>query len=858
MLSTTPIKGGASGAAQYYETSERGGEYYENGHDRPGEWAGSGAATLGLSGQLSAGQLEALLSGHHPGTGEALAGNAGPEHRPGYDLTFSAPKSVSAIWAIADGETRARLEQAHQQAIRAALEMGEQTGLTVARHGKAGHERIPTAEGAGAVFALYQHGTSRAGDPDLHTHAVLASMDASGRSIDLDTRQKLMIGAGYRVELAAQLAEMGYQIERDRTSFEIAGVSRDLQEQWSTRRAEITAALSERGVSGAKAAEVAALATRSEKQHHTPEQLAQQWAEQAAAHGLTAETARPEALAELAAQQQTEHEPAEPITPARLLAQLTERASTITEPQLIAAALQAQQGQAASLAKARAFVEACKSEAVQLIDRHNQIRYTTREMLQIEQGIAASAQRRAAESNHVIDPARVEQIAAKMGMREEQKQATLHMTGTGGISAVEGMAGAGKTYALAGVRELYDSEGYTVRGAALAGKAADGLQQEAGIPSQTLHSLLADLDSGRDRLTEKTVLVIDEAGMIGSRQYAALLYQAEAAGAKIIAVGDTQQLQPIDAGGAQRAIVNEIGAAEMREIRRQHDEIDRQTVHQFARGEAAQALQTQREQGRLHVHDDRRELMQQIAQGWHTTHDPARPGESLMIAGTRRDVAQLNAEARALQAQAGALTGPAITNNGAEFQAGDRMIFKRNDREIGIKNGTLATIEKIEYTAVGITIHAQTDSGKIVQFDPQQYEHYQHGYAVTAHASQGVTVDRAYLLYGQMTDREWAYVANSRARIETHAYADTLTAETLERDASRSRQKELSLDHEIVERRHEGQQHEQTNEQEREIDGDHQPHTIDEPEKNAAHEHEPVHEHEVEADAELDFEIEME
>uniref|UniRef100_UPI003AF896A4 AAA family ATPase n=1 Tax=Thiolapillus sp. TaxID=2017437 RepID=UPI003AF896A4 len=317
-----------------------------------------------------------------------------------------------------------------------------------------------------------------------------------------------------------------------------------------------------------------------------------------------------------------------------------------------------------------------------------------------------------------------------------------------------------------------------------------GLQEGSGIDSQTLHSLLRELDEGQKQLQENMVVVVDEAGMIGSRQLDALMQHADDAGAKVVLVGDSRQLQPIDAGGAFRLIQEETGAAELKDIRRQKSDWHREAVHQFANGEAGQALRQFDERGLVHVEKGHEQAVKRLAQNYLDDFDPARPGETLMIAGTRRDVVLLNRAARDQLIERGDLDNSnAVKLEGREYCAGDRILFTRNSKQLDVKNGDLATLTQIEQTADGILFHAETDAGKQVSWNANDYEHFQHGYAVTAHKSQGVTVDHAHvLIHDGMSDREWSYVATSRSRDATHLYTTTDTYQEAARSMSRSRQ----------------------------------------------------------------------
>jgi len=771
-------------------------DYYSESGNAPGRWIGKGAEALNLS-EYRREDFEAVLAGRRPGNGEQLARVGGTgARRPGYDLTFSAPKSVSALWAMADAGRRAEIEAAQAKATEAALLYIEQN-LLHARRGKGGIE----TEAAQMIAATFQHGTSRAGDPDLHTHCIIANLarrpDGTFGAIEAAEifRHKMMLGAIYRAELAQQLHKLGYQIEADRDSFKVAGVPDSLCKRWSSRRAQIEEALEQRNASSAKAAEIAALSTRSSKQATNRAELLERWKSEAAEHGFSAESVR-----DIAREPQQQKE----IDTAAILRKLTQKQSTFQRRDIIRALAVEAQTAGGGLARAEMLADKLlhDQEIVRLRGPDGSIRYTTREMRQIEQNMIDSAAGRQGETAHtlreqiVVTALRKFEAENGFALSDEQQKAVRHITQkSDGVTLVQGGAGTGKSTMLQAAQLAWESAGFNVRGAALAGKAADGLQQSAGISSQTLHSLLHDLATGKDALSNRDILVIDEAGMIGSRQMSALLDHAREAGAKVVLVGDARQLQAIDAGGAFKALQSAIGAAELHDIRRQKSQTDREMVDALATGRASEALEALQAAGRLHAAPDKTEAMQAMVNHWATERDPAQPGESLMLAGTRAEVRTLNELARAEMRKAGYAWGVEVEVNGLRLAEGDRVLFTRNNKALGVKNGTLGTLQRIEHHKKGFYLHIKTDDGQAVRVDPQQYEHLQHGYAISVHKSQGATVNQAYVLANEgMTDKEWMYVAGSRHRESLNIYADQDTAADLEALIERSRQKCTSLD----------------------------------------------------------------
>ncbi|WP_454675917.1 Ti-type conjugative transfer relaxase TraA [Achromobacter pestifer] len=431
-------------------------------------------------------------------------------------------------------------------------------------------------------------------------------------------------------------------------------------------------------------------------------------------------------------------------------------------------------------------------------DRGNAV-LTTRQMQELERTMLEGSAARRGEGKHPVDMSRVAQIAAKHGLTEEQADAMCHLSGADGVSLVVGMAGTGKSTMMKAAKEVWREAGYKVRGAALAGKAADGLEEGSGIKSQTVHSLLLALDKGRIKLDSKTILCVDEAGMLSSNLTSRLAVHANRAGAKLAMIGDDRQLQPIEAGGAFKALKDELGAAKLTQIFRQRDEWARDAVHAFADGDSGKAIAAYAERGLVGVGADADDTKTRLVADWNSQRvDDGRT--SIILAGMRKDVRDLNELARAERVQAGEIEpGETVqTEQGKrDFAKGDRILFLKNDKRVGVKNGQLGTIEKIEREGGGHLLTVRRDSGEQVAFNTADYDRVDHGYATTVHKAQGVTVDRAYVLTGKMHDRELSYVSMSRSRQETRLYVDASKyklAAAVAQQMDRSNQKGTSLD----------------------------------------------------------------
>ena len=432
--------------------------------------------------------------------------------------------------------------------------------------------------------------------------------------------------------------------------------------------------------------------------------------------------------------------------------------------------------------------------------------FTTREILRIEYDMAQSAQvlskrRGFAVSDRAVAAA-IESVETKdlrkaFRLDPEQVDAVRYVTQDNGIAAVVGLAGAGKSTLLAAARVAWESDGRRVIGAALAGKAAEGLEDSFGIKSRTLASWELAWAGGHDGLGRGDVLVIDEAGMVSSQQMARALKIAEKAQAKIVLVGDAMQLQPIQAGAAFRAIAERIGFAELAGVRRQRERWARHASRLFARGKVEEGLDAYAQQGRVveaesrsagverivaDWTDARRDLLQKSAAAEHPVR--LRGDELLVLAHTNDDVRSLNNSLRKVMINEGALTGARTfqTARGLrEFAAGDRMIFLENARfleprakHLGpqyVKNGMLGTVVSTGNKRGAALLSVRLDNGRDVVISEDSYRNIDHGYAATIHKSQGSTVDRTFVLATGMMDQHLTYVAMTRHRNRADLYA---------------------------------------------------------------------------------------
>ncbi|WP_296081836.1 Ti-type conjugative transfer relaxase TraA [uncultured Agrobacterium sp.] len=426
-------------------------------------------------------------------------------------------------------------------------------------------------------------------------------------------------------------------------------------------------------------------------------------------------------------------------------------------------------------------------------------KYTTRELLRLEAEMANRAIWLSQQSSHGVRPTALEATFGRhQRLSEEQKTAIEHVAGGARIAAVIGRAGAGKTTMMKAAREAWEAAGYRVVGGALAGKAAEGLEKEAGIVSRTLSSWELRWSQGRGQLDDRTVFVLDEAGMVSSRQMATFVEAVTKAGAKLVLVGDPEQLQPIEAGSAFRAIADRIGYAELETIYRQREQWMRDASLDLARGHVGKAVSAYQSNGKMIGFELKADAVTNLIADWNRDYDPVK--STLILAHLRRDVRMLNELARTKLIERGIIEhgSPFKTADGVRsFAAGDQIVFLKNEGSIGVKNGMLGKVVEAGPGRL-VSVIGEGEHLRQVIVEQRFYNNVDHGYATTVHKSQGATVDRVKVLASLSLDRHLTYVAMTRHREDLGVYYGSRSfaeAGGLVEILSRRNSKETTLDY---------------------------------------------------------------
>jgi conjugative relaxase-like TrwC/TraI family protein len=795
----------ALGQQSYYEKQVAHGrdDYYTGRGEAPGEWAGAGAHELGLAGRVEAGQFNALLEGRDPRALEERlrAMNSEPEVA-ALDLTFSAPKSVSVLFAVAPAEVSAALVDCHEEAVRAALGFLEEEAVFV-RRGKGG-ARFEHA--GGLIAAAYRHRMSRALDPQLHTHFVAANL-ARGE----DGRYTALHHPSlYRAARTAGFLYQGHlrAAVRDRLGLEwgpvvkgaaeLAELPRGVMAVFSQRRAQVQAAIDireaemGRPLTRAERSQWGAIATRDRKQYgietHT-------WREEitarAAEHGLDRELvdrvvaggverlARGEIPAdgalEVAGDAVGESDLGLALTGPF---GLTELANTFDRWGVLREfAAAAPQG--ARVDTVRDLGERFVARADVLATTRGTL--TSAGLVECERALIAGATARASEGVARL-PERAVDVAIDASLRRlnsGQTAAVQAVAGSGnGVDVIEALAGTGKTYTAGVLRELYASAGYMVIGVAPSARAARELAEQAGVPARTLDSRLLTIANGHP-LPGGCVVIFDEAGMASTRQSERFLGHAAAVGAKVVAIGDPGQLPSVQAGGWLRAIADRLGAVRLTEVMRQRDAGERFALAALHDGKPQRWLEWATPAGRVAVLPDGPEILEHAVGEWADGVRANGVEQCVLIARENDTRRALNRLAREQRRDAGML-GEDRVYGPVTVAVGDRVICRSNERDLDVDNGTRGIVRNVDRGGVVLETDAHTKREL-----PASYvaEHVEHAYALTGHGMQGATVERAIVVagVGDLT-RGWSYTALSRARGQTRLLVRDATSRAGERD----------------------------------------------------------------------------
>lgn len=814
----------AAGTTASYYTKRS--EYYLGGGEPAGRWITASNDFGATRGALVDNALFERLHAGLDAQGEPLLSNNGDgvNRVGGIDLTLSAPKSVSVVFALADPDMRDAIERAQHDACEATVTFLTRNAA-FCRRGKNGHrlEKISSL-----TVAAFQHGEARPvahddgrvfADPGLHTHAVIlnCAVREDGTIGALDARHlfahKMAAGAVYHLALSSNLKKLGFEIGEvgkngifeivvpqtqsgDDQSKSLAKNFASLQRHFSARRREVEQAIAAEGLATAEAPALAAaiaLGTRSSKQEERTTDRFELWAQEAAPfldvdrlvdNLRTSRTWDPAEQEKLIAERV-----------AAVPAALTERESVFERRHLYAAVATSLVGTAADAMRVEQEVERL-IEAGRIVelgrDPLQQPLFSTPEQIAIERELVMVAEHLAREHRAAPDPEHVLRLCQVRGLSAEQTRAAQMATTSAAIALIEGAAGSGKTTTLAAIVAAYSeklgagmqSPGRRIIGTSQSWKVAKELQT-LGIEAMATDAWLAR--TKEPFLDANTVLVVDEAGLLSSRQMLAITKKAAEARAKVVLVGDREQLQALGAGPGLSIVASATGTTRVDTIVRQREAWMRTAVTDFAKGRAEQGLAAFEERGLLTFASGEKATVTRVVDAWENARSAASASAILLIAKTNAQVRALNDEVRVRLKRDGRIVGEdvelaAVTPSGhgqtLAFAVGDHIRFLVRHDRLSVINGTTAFITRIDGRETpDPTLHVDID-GRPARFrlselfDEHGRARLGHAYSTTIYGSQGLTTDQAFVWAGPAMTRHDTYVAFSRARDHLQIFVD--------------------------------------------------------------------------------------
>ncbi|WP_109479071.1 MobF family relaxase [Paraburkholderia sp. C35] len=830
MLTVQPLnpkgenKNGMS-ARQYFEAVEYHRDALTGVMYAPTAWMGKGAEALGLKGTVNFNDFEKLFDGFNPMSGTALTQNAGrDDRRPGWDLTFSMEKSLSVVYAdpTTSPEDKERILAIHDAAVELALKHLET--LVEVKLGAGGHQRRGDVS---LVFSRIRHATSREGDPDVHSHCVLhnigMTVDPDGtihwNSIDAAVlkENERGLGAFYRaavqwgmqqtsdlkIDRVRELDDEGY--ETGEVYYRIAGVGEFARDKFSKRTEQIEEYMLDNAGVGRQAAN---LATRKAKDELSFPDQEIAWAKEF-------EELRDkfpnmyQSRAELSNAKSNMTEPGnQPRSDEEILDACLEMESFFTHGELLRQVSQ-EYGGIKSPEEIIAHTNQIIASGQVLYygrDDHQQHRFSTEKMRLAEEAIGKAALARAGDTSVRIDAsyldAALERFVKEKGYRpsEEQLEAARYLAcESGGVAVCSGYAGAGKTSGMLLTKMALEDAGKTLLGVSTAWAASNKLAQDVGIESVSSMAIIRDLDNGKLSLTKDHVVVFDEGGMAGMH-LAQIQKYVDAAGAKLIVLGDCRQLVPVTASNPMRLIVDAIGDAKLTEIMRQKQQKNRDLAGTWyglqnadGKPDGQQIMKEMVANDHIRTAENDRDAMRDLVKAYFA--DERAVEQKLVLGGTRAEVAGLNHQIRAGYKANGLLEGEdhsvrAIVDGkfrNLDLAVNDRIRFSRRNDDLKVVNGDGGVITGITANEDGtghllnvrLVSEIEDRNGRELVVDTTEFKSFSYNYAMTTHKSQGQGVDSVYAFIGErgatMVNNNMAMVSYTRHKVDYKMFAADAT-----------------------------------------------------------------------------------
>lgn len=768
----------------------------------PGMWGGTGAVRIGLLGTVERDAFLAIFDGFLP-THEKLVQNAGAVNRvPGWDLVFTVPKSISILWVAADPEVRNQLRALHARAVAEAIVYLE-TQVTRAQGEK---------EKVGLVVAYFEHGSNRAGHPNLHTHALVlnAGVTHAGEWGAIDSRvlyqHKMAAGALYRSELARLLQEeLQLPLTRCQQWFELRGFSRtegkyqELMNFWSRRRQDIEA---QHPLTAAQAQTIA-YRTRDAKGSVPPrDELFRKWQQDAAQRGFG-----PRQAARFLQESRTERPLWDAFQEWQVLREARQSVVThqshFTRRDVVHALAIASQARGLGSSDvhrlADTFLAHRQVQHLGIVEREE--RFTFKRLYRLEQSLLVNAERLEGQRGIRLSSRQVTTVERYQDLTQEQRRALHQVTARGGIKVLDGLPGTGKTYMLLAAAEAYRKSGYTVVMLSQSGRGAERLKELGGetksglfekrARSITVQKFFAEMDRARQGallyglrsravapLTRSTVVFVDQAQLLSTAQMHRLVQEVRREGGKLILAGDVKSRQSYEHSGAFRALCASVTRVRLTQIMRQDTSQGKSLVRAVGEGNRHQVAQALRRDGVLHLFETNDQAQACLLRDWERR-AVANPKEALILVEAKEVRAALNARAQERLFLAGVVSERRVKVGDQFFHQGDRVLLQKSSPTYGVTKGSVGTIESLEPISKVAVI--RLDSGTPRVLNLRHYKDLSLAYAVGSTEARDMEVRYAFVL-SQGAGQDTSLTHVSRATRSTAIYASMPHHERQQRD----------------------------------------------------------------------------
>lgn len=770
-------------------------EYYIR--DGGGVWWSTGETVVRHGADIDKETFRDLCAGIDPRTGKPLVRGSGPKHRAGWDITFSAPKSLSVLWMAGDEKQRGMLHHLHRQAVQDALQFLVKEGLVEVRLGPGGYLReLPTD----VIVGCFDHYTSREGDPNIHTHAVLMNVAGCKDRAKLFTLEperlfeyQLVLGAAFRACLARGLREEGFSLRpAGRNQFEIAGIPQYVIETFSKRSHQIEDRVG-RDASGAQK-ELAALATRGAKDEvPVGSVLEARWREELREIGIdpwkAARDYVPGRDIDPVLQPDIDSPEIEGTGPVAVAAsKLFRHQSVVFRRELLQSALVEASLLGEGIDQVLAELQSYEQRGIlqRLTGKERAGCWTTPSIAAAEASLLRAANRLDEQDWFRLDELETALSNAPY-LSQEQAEAIRFSVNRDGVAICEAPAGTGKTVMTQALVDAAHRSGLKVLGLTPTWVAADELSKSCGIEARAIAKWRYDRERGQEvPIDAKTLIVVDEAGLAGVRDLESVMRAAQEAHAKVVCLGDRRQLQSVPGGSALKAIADVIArGAVLSQVRRQNVAWQRAASMVMARGDSEAGLRAYAQQGSLELTSGEGEAQARVIDIWNA-YRHAYGDDVLIITRRNSDAAALNKAARAVLRSEGGLMGQDISLLAVgrdkkigpiELAQGDRIRFSENLPQFRIRNGTRGVIDHIEMDCGEARLAVRLDDGRLIeapwaslvreQLDrPPNPPRVSLAYAGTAYSVQGRTSAAAVLYVAKPTDAREIYVGLTRHKID--------------------------------------------------------------------------------------------